>query len=421
MTELKKLIEALLFSAGKAVDIVEISRLCREPDFSIIMLALEELRQEYEEKQGSLMIVRDGDLWKMVPREQYLAVVRKIVTKTELNKTIVETLATVAAKAPVLQSQIIKIRTNKAYDHLAALEDMGYITREKKGRTKLIKLTPKFFDYFDVPEGKVREKFARVDELEQQIMNKENTLTRAKENFEQRKEEHKMSEDEMKKQAEEEGKRLDSEIGNLEEQIPPELLNEETKVEPYAETLGELEVFDEGKGGAKKEKQLKEFKPKPKKEKIDWEKPKEEKPKEAKEKKTVEEKKPELQKEKNEWEKLKQEKIVKPTEQKPKEAAPEPEGEKIEAPKEKTAEEIEADKQAEQALLEKQAASKGVFAEGMTPEIEQKVDEEVEAMTGVKKAAEKAEAAELEETGEEFEAREEGNADWQEEGRGEGP
>jgi segregation and condensation protein B len=344
MTELKKQVEAVLFAAGKAVDIVELSRLCSEPDFSRIMLALEELKQEYEEKQGSLMIVRDGDFWKMVPREQFLSIVRKIVTKTELNKTVVETLATVAAKAPVLQSAIIKIRTNKAYDHLAALEEMGYLSREKKGRSKLIKLTPKFFDYFDVPEGKVREKFARVEELEQQITQKEESMALSKENFQQRKEEHKVSDEEMKKAAEEEGIRLDGEIGQLESELPPQ--PEEPKIETYVETLGELEVFDEETG-----------------QKI---------------KKEAAEKKPAVKIEKKER---------KPMPQKEKIEAVEAEVEESQAPKEPT----EDEKLAEKAFLEKQAASKGVFAEGMTEDVKKRVDEEVEEMTGVNKAAKKSE------------------------------
>ena len=368
MTELKKLVEAVLFAAGKAVDIVELSRLCREPDFSKIMLALEELKQEYEEKQGSLMLVRDGDFWKITVREQFLSIVRKIVTKTELNKTVVETLATVAAKAPVLQSQIIKIRTNKAYDHLAALEEMGYISREKKGRTKLIKLTPKFFDYFDVPEGKVREKFARVEGLEQQITQKEESMAQSKENFEQRKEEHKLSEEEMKKAAEEEGKKLDGEIGELEGQLPP--MPEEPKIEVYSEKLGELDVFDE-ETGKKIKNEAAEKHPAEKIEK------KERKPR------------------------IKKEKIFAEA---PKEAEISAEEEKIEAPIEEKKEPTEEEKLAEKAFLEKQAASKGVFAEGMSEEVEKKVDEEVEEMTGVNKAAKKAETENLKEAGEEAEA-----------------
>ena len=84
-----------------------------------------------------------------------------------------ETLAVIAWKYPVLQSEVTKIRTNKAYEHLRELEEMGYITREKKGRTRQIKLTQKFFDYFDIVEKeKLKEKFKGIaDKQEEKLAN----------------------------------------------------------------------------------------------------------------------------------------------------------------------------------------------------------------------------------------------------------
>ena len=103
-------------------------------------------------------------------REKYLPLVQKIVAETELSKTVMETLAVVAWKAPVLQSDIIRIRTNKAYDHLRELEDNGFISRAKHGRTQIIKLTDKFYSYFDM-QGKedVQKQFASFKEASNAI------------------------------------------------------------------------------------------------------------------------------------------------------------------------------------------------------------------------------------------------------------
>ncbi len=80
----------------------------------------------------------------------------------------IETLAVIAWKAPVLQSEVVRIRTNKAYDHLSELESSGFISRAKHGRTKLVKLTDRFFSYFDVKNAEdVKAKF-KVQEPEQQ-------------------------------------------------------------------------------------------------------------------------------------------------------------------------------------------------------------------------------------------------------------
>ncbi len=167
MEDFKNRIEAILFSSGKKMGVDEIAKLCRAtPDE--VKQHLCQLKSDYDSKNSSLLLVDDGDGWKLTVREQYASVVRKIVAETELTRTMIETLAVIAWKAPVLQSEVIRIRTNKAYDHLNELESSGFISRAKHGRTKLIKLTERFFSYFDLKNSdEVKEKF-RVKEPEQQ-------------------------------------------------------------------------------------------------------------------------------------------------------------------------------------------------------------------------------------------------------------
>ncbi len=149
--ELVRNVEAILFSYGKRVQIEEIARLCRCKNYpDVVKEALGLLKQEYDEKQNALMVVQDGEFWKLTTRERFSNVVSKIVPHTELSKTILETLAIVAWKAPMRQSELIEIRTNKAYDHVNELVDSGFLSKEKYGRTYLLKLTQKFFDYFDL-------------------------------------------------------------------------------------------------------------------------------------------------------------------------------------------------------------------------------------------------------------------------------
>lgn len=178
LSDLKNRLEALLFSSGKPMHVEELSRITKEKDLDRIRNALVELKKDLEAKNSSIMLVQDGDEWKLSVREHYMPFVRKVVSTTELPKTILQTLAIVAHKAPALQSDVIKIRTNKAYRHLEFLEEKGYITREKKGRTKLIKLTQKFFEYFDIPADKLKKKFAGFKELEKVIEKKEAELER---------------------------------------------------------------------------------------------------------------------------------------------------------------------------------------------------------------------------------------------------
>ena len=59
-----------------------------------------------------------------------------------------ETLAVVAWKYPIVQSEIIKLRGSSAYEHMRELVEQGFIAKERSGRTYKVKLTKKFFNYF---------------------------------------------------------------------------------------------------------------------------------------------------------------------------------------------------------------------------------------------------------------------------------
>ncbi|MBI2130733.1 SMC-Scp complex subunit ScpB, partial [Candidatus Woesearchaeota archaeon] len=179
MSDIKKKVEAVLFSAGKRLSVDELARLCRAKPLEVLE-NLEQLRKEYDEKQSSLVIVNDDSHWKFSVREQFVSVVRKVVAETELTKSVLETLAVIAYRYPILQSDLIKIRTNKAYDHLIELEKSGYISRKKKGRTNLLMLTDKFFGYFDLAPDKLKEKFRDFDSIARAIEERETESKRIK-------------------------------------------------------------------------------------------------------------------------------------------------------------------------------------------------------------------------------------------------
>ena len=241
MDELKQKIEALLFSSGRKMPVDEIARLCHKHTDKVEE-ALRELKKEYDEKNSSLMVVEEGTSWKLTVREEHLSLVQNIVTKTEMSRTLMETLAVIAFKYPIKQSNLIKIRTNKAYDHLRELEEMGYITRQKYGRTNLIKLTEKFFEYFSLSEDKLKGHMEDFSSIAKAIEEKEAEIKKTKEA--------------MKEQAIKEGAKKESkapEVDLLDEKGEPHKLevyrdkNARKKhvIEPYEEKLGSLEVIDE--------------------------------------------------------------------------------------------------------------------------------------------------------------------------------
>ncbi len=168
MTELKNQIEALLFACGRKMTLEELKLHLNISSNKAIQEATELLKKEHEQRESPVMVVQEGDSWKLTTREKYLNMVRKINPNTELTKTMMETLAVIAWKQPITQSEVIAIRTNKAYEHIGELEKMNFLIKEKYGRTFMLKLTQKFFDYFDLRDAQAaREMFAHVKESEE--------------------------------------------------------------------------------------------------------------------------------------------------------------------------------------------------------------------------------------------------------------
>ena len=169
MEDYLKKIEAILFTTGSFLSLEEISRMCEIGSIGYVQELLDQLKKNYQEKNGSLEVIQEGDKWKLALKKEYLSVTEKLLTESEFNKPIQETLAVIAYKQPVLQSDIIKVRGNTAYDHIKLLKEQEFILSEKKGRTRVLRLTSKFYEYFDVVAEQLKSKLHHEPLQETQI------------------------------------------------------------------------------------------------------------------------------------------------------------------------------------------------------------------------------------------------------------
>jgi len=160
--ELKKKIEAILYTTGKFTSLEEIAKLCGFGSTSLVHQAIKELQQEYENKETSITLEQKNNKFKLNIKKEYQHLTSKLVSELEFNMPVQKTLAIIAFKQPVHQAQVIKIRGNKAYDHIKLLKDEGFLISEKSGRTRLLKLTPQFYDYFDVVEDQLKQQFEDI-------------------------------------------------------------------------------------------------------------------------------------------------------------------------------------------------------------------------------------------------------------------
>lgn len=231
MVDLKNQVEAVLFAVGKRINTGEIARLCKAPVESV-KDTLKQLEQEYNNKDSALMITSSDSFWKINVREKYLPLCRGLISETELDMQTMETLAIIAYSQPCLQSDVIKKRTAKAYDHIKELVEIGFITKEPKGRTRLLKLTQKFFEYFDISREKADEILRQFHQDEQEVLEGQEQLKVLREEREQDQEEIKKLQKERDKRLKTVGDRLqkiDTEVSKLEIRAPHEVDEEVSK------------------------------------------------------------------------------------------------------------------------------------------------------------------------------------------------
>jgi segregation and condensation protein B len=141
-----KKVEAALFIAGKFMSIQELVALT---DVNPILLKklLEDLSEKY--KESGVEIINKNNLWKMDVSSSYSWMVNRLASgSSEFTRAEQETLALIAYKQPMKQSIVVKIRGNKAYEHIKGFVQRGLVNKKKMGHTAELTLNESFFDYF---------------------------------------------------------------------------------------------------------------------------------------------------------------------------------------------------------------------------------------------------------------------------------
>jgi len=151
-------IEAALFVAGRFLSVSELISLT---DVNPILLKkiLSDLKDKY--KDFGMDIVEQNGKWKMDVASEYKDLVNRLATgQSEFSKAEQESLAIIAYKQPMKQSVLIKIRGNKAYDHVRKFVELGLVHRKRVGRSAELTLRDDFYDYFQLNKG---EKLSDID------------------------------------------------------------------------------------------------------------------------------------------------------------------------------------------------------------------------------------------------------------------
>jgi len=149
-----KKVEAALFISGRFLSLQELITLT---DINPLLLRelMEKLIGKYNDENAIEILQREGS-WKMDVKQEYRDMVNRLATGTaEFSRAEQETLAVIAYKQPVKQSIIIKIRGNKAYEHIKHFIEIGLLKGKRMGHTKELTLAEDFYDYFSLQKKKL--------------------------------------------------------------------------------------------------------------------------------------------------------------------------------------------------------------------------------------------------------------------------
>lgn len=159
--ENKNKVEAVLFAVGKEISTERLAILCSLNVIDTDKI-VNQLIHDYQNRDTALNVEKRENGWKLTVKDKFVPLVTNLVSSTELEGPLMETLAVIAWKYPIVQSEVVKLRGSGAYEHMKELTEQGFVEKEKQGRTYKVKLTNKFFEYFDLPSEEAKKAFLKL-------------------------------------------------------------------------------------------------------------------------------------------------------------------------------------------------------------------------------------------------------------------
>ena len=120
-------------------------------DINSIDNALRELKNKYANQNSAIELNKIEDSYSLELRANLNDFVEDLLP-SELKTSELRTLATIAIKKKILQSDLIVLRGSGAYDHIRELLNKKFILKRKQkdGRSYWLSLSEKFFQTFAV-------------------------------------------------------------------------------------------------------------------------------------------------------------------------------------------------------------------------------------------------------------------------------
>jgi segregation and condensation protein B len=114
------------------------------------------LEQTYANRQSALEVRKVGDRYALQLEERYVPLVHS-VTPVEMAPRTVKALTLVAYHQPILQSMLVRMIGEVAYEEVQHLRGLGLVHTEPKGSTLELTTTRRFAEYFGIASTRPEE------------------------------------------------------------------------------------------------------------------------------------------------------------------------------------------------------------------------------------------------------------------------
>ena len=156
MDDIKNIIESLLFVADEPLTIDRFKKIVPGAEAKELREALEELKANYETRQGGFFLNQVAGGYQIRTRPEYMEWIKRLLQPKpmRLSKAALETLAIIAYKQPVIRSDVEHIRGVDCGGVLRVLLERKFIRvlgrKEIAGRPLIYATTKRFLEVFDL-------------------------------------------------------------------------------------------------------------------------------------------------------------------------------------------------------------------------------------------------------------------------------
>ncbi len=147
----QQLCEAALYVSGRPLDVKTIGSVIGARSEEKIKGIVRSIKERYEKSESPIQILELPDgRFVMQLKPEVAKHVRKLSNRPLLTPGPLRTLSFIALRQPIPQSRVIAVRGKLAYQHVKQLKEMDLISYEKLGRSKTLRTTVTFADYFNL-------------------------------------------------------------------------------------------------------------------------------------------------------------------------------------------------------------------------------------------------------------------------------